>query len=376
MPAIVYISLTPCDFVVIVLSLVHFGVPALYYLCLRLFWLGRPWGLRRDYTYTPRVSVMVPTYNEAHLIEKKLDDLYMQDYPRESLEIVVVDSASTDGTPDIVRDWSHIHGDVTIKLVTESERRGKSCALNLGLRHATGEIVIITDADSLWRDPSTLRKVVSYFGDPNVGAVSCIKVPAGELCDIERCYRQYYNVIRVGESKIHSTPIFHGELAAFRRFLLEKIGGFPTDVGADDSHTATKIALLGYRSIIPEDVVVSELIPKYGYVHWRVRRAQHLVQHFLKTLRYVKYAPKKFREILLVEAYFHLVNPWLLLTALLLDVYLAALQSVIGLILLVLYLLAHLNKTFRTWTLSQYYLIIAALRNLLNPELVWEKQVK
>ncbi len=371
-----YISLTPCDFVVIALSLVHFSVPALYYLCLRLFWLGRPWGLRRDYTYTPRVSVIVPTYNEAHLIEKKLDDLYMQDYPRESLEIVVVDSASTDGTPDIVRDWSHIHGDVTIKLVTESERRGKSYALNLGLRHATGEIVIITDADSLWRDPSTLRKVVSYFGDPNVGAVSCIKIPAGDRYSIEKCYRQYYNVVRVGESKIHSTPIFHGELAAFRKSLLEKVGGFPTDVGADDSHTATMIALLGYRSIIPEDIVVTELTPRYGYIHWRIRRAQHLVQHFLKTLRRIRKAPKKFREILVIETYLHLANPWLLLSALLIDLYLVALKSVTGIVLLTLYLVANLSRTFRTWTLSQYYLMIAALRNLLNPELVWEKQVK
>ncbi len=361
---------------VLIFGLAHFTIPISYYVYLRLFWLRRPIDVRRDFSYTPKITIVIPTYNEAFLIRQKLDNIINQDYPRDKLEIIVVDSASTDGTPDIVRDWAYMHSNVNIKLIIESERRGKAHALNTGLRYATGDIIVITDADALWISKDTLRRAISYLADQAIGAVSCIKVPAGELCDIERCYRQYYNVIRVGESKIHSTPIFHGELAAFRRFLLEKIGGFPTDVGADDSHTATKIALLGYRSIIPEDVVVSELIPKYGYVHWRVRRAQHLVQHFLKTLRYVKYAPKKFREILLVEAYFHLVNPWLLLTALLLDVYLAALQSVIGLILLVLYLLAHLNKTFRTWTLSQYYLIIAALRNLLNPELVWEKQVK
>ena len=362
--------------VVLLLGLAHFAVPAAYYMYLRRLVHARSITALRDYTYTPRVTILIPTYNEAPLIRKKLDNIASQDYPRDRLEIIVVDSASTDGTPDIVRDWAYTHSDVNVKLIAESERRGKAHALNTGLRHATGDIIVITDVDSFWIDKDTLRRVVSYFADTGIGAVSCIKIPAGEIYSVEKCYRQYYNVVRIGESKIHSTPIFHGELAAFRKFLLEKIGGFPTDVGADDSHTATRIALLGYRAIIPEDIIVTELVPKYGYVHWRVRRAQHLIQHFARSLRYIRYAPSRFKPILLIEAYFHLVNPWILLAALLLDAYLMAVGSVAGLLIFILYLLAHLSRTFRMWTVSQYYLIIAALRNLFNPELVWEKQIK
>ena len=84
----------------LILALLHFGVPLLYYYYLRKWWLSKPWDIRRDPGYKPKVSIIVPTYNEASLIESKLDDLARQDYPRELMEVVVVDSASTDGTPE------------------------------------------------------------------------------------------------------------------------------------------------------------------------------------------------------------------------------------------------------------------------------------
>jgi len=77
--------------------------------------------------------------------------------------------------------------------------------------------------------------------------------------------------------------VFHGELAAFRRDLLEKLGGFPTDVGADDSHIATRIALMGYRAVTVDNAWCVEAVPRGGYHKWRIRRAQHLIQHLAKT---------------------------------------------------------------------------------------------
>jgi cellulose synthase/poly-beta-1,6-N-acetylglucosamine synthase-like glycosyltransferase len=88
------------------LALIHFGFPLLYYLYLRSRWLNRSWDLVRDPSYRPKVTIVVPTYNEAGLIMRKLDDIASQDYPRELVEVIVVDSASTDGTPSIVRGWA------------------------------------------------------------------------------------------------------------------------------------------------------------------------------------------------------------------------------------------------------------------------------
>ena len=85
---------------------------------------------------------------------------------------------------------------------------------------------------------------MSWFSDPIVGAVACLKIPASKgLMSVEEGYREFYNVVRLAESKKHSIPVFHGELAAFRRSLLESVGEFPTNIGADDSHIAAKIAL-------------------------------------------------------------------------------------------------------------------------------------
>ena len=67
--------------VAIGLALVHFGLPLAYCYYLKK-WLGRPWDLRRDSGYRPRVTIVVPTYNEASLIRGKLDNIASQDYPR------------------------------------------------------------------------------------------------------------------------------------------------------------------------------------------------------------------------------------------------------------------------------------------------------
>jgi len=290
------------------LALAHSTVPLAYYAYAKLKWLKRPWNLSIDENYKPKVTVIIPTYNESKLIEKKLDNIYEQDYPKELMEIIVVDSASTDGTPRLVEEWASRHKDVELKLVVESERRGKAFALNNALRYASGEVVVIADADALW-PREALTKAVKWLSNPLVGGVSCLKKPLGSsITSIEVGYRQYYNVLRVAESKAYSTPIFHGELAAFRKDLLEKVGGFPTDIGADDSHTATKIALMGFRAIIPDDLCVEEIVPKEKYFSWRIRRAQHLIQHFIKALR-TKKAHRRLKRVLLVEDYLHLVNP-------------------------------------------------------------------
>ena len=84
--------------IAIALALVHFSFPLLYYLYLRSRWLNRDWGVVRVHGYVPKVSIIIPTYNEVNLIESKLNNIVSQNYPKELIEIIVVDSASSDGT--------------------------------------------------------------------------------------------------------------------------------------------------------------------------------------------------------------------------------------------------------------------------------------
>jgi len=360
------------------LALLHFGVPLAYYSYLRVRWLSKPWGIAPDTNYRPKVTVIVPTYNEAELIESKLDDLARQDYPSELLEVVVVDSASTDGTVERVEGWARRNPDVKLVLLKEPMRRGMIHALNYALKYVSenAEIIVFTDADSFW-DENTLGIVTKYFADPNVGALTTSIEPLEKReAGRESTYRDFYNIVRVSESKIHSTPIHNGALIAFRKTLLERIGGLPTYTGNDDSTPASLIAFMGYRAIQVDDVVVREPILK-NRVSRKVRRAQHLILHFLHTKRYAKksgiYRKNIFDKIWLIESYLHLVNPWLLIAsaALLLTGALVLHVSSITLLLAGIALLP--LKGYRTWVETQLCLVIACIKNLYSKEIAWEK---
>ncbi len=367
------------ELVAVSLAAVHFGIPLVYYWYAKTRWLPKPWNIEINDSYTPKVTIIVPTYREADIIVGRLDNIRSQDYPGDLTEIIVVDSGSDDGTADIVEEWASQHEDVNLRLIREDKREGKAKALNHALNYASGDIVIIADADATWPSNS-MREAVKWLADPTVGAVSCLKRPnISGPAEVEEGYRHYYNMLRIAESKAYSTPIFHGELAAFRKDLLEEVGGFPTDIGADDSHTAARIALMGYRAIIPEGLWIEERVPRRGYGMWRVRRAQHLIQHFIKLLGEdlgTKSRNKEFRRIVEVEAFLHLVNPWILLIAFSLLLFNAARGSLGSLLMLTVGVVVLVVRMYRVWVLQQLHLLVASLRNLVTRELVWSKQAK
>ncbi|MEM0474654.1 MAG: glycosyltransferase, partial [Zestosphaera sp.] len=204
----------------LLLATIHFGFPLAYYLYAKSRWLPRSWNLRVNEDYRPYVTVIIPTYNEASIIKERLNNIYAQNYPKSLIEVIVVDSGSSDGTPELIEEWAKQHSDLKLKLVREEVRRGKAHVLNHALKYASGEVIIIADADASWPNDA-LTKAVKWLSDSSVGAVSCLKRPVDSgVAGVEASYRQYYNVLRVAESKAYSTPIFHGELAAFKAELL------------------------------------------------------------------------------------------------------------------------------------------------------------
>ncbi|MER3468441.1 MAG: glycosyl transferase [Thermoflexus sp.] len=367
------------------LAAIHFGVPLTYYAYLKSY-LDKPWNLKIDDGYAPTVSIVIPTYDEEAFIESRLDNILEQGYPSERLEIIVVDSASSDRTVELARSWGREHPDAKLRILEEPERRGKTSALNTALQHANGEVVVLADADSFW-EKNALKEAVKYFAEPKVGAVTCLKMPIqrGEAkrqtLAVESTYRSFYNKVRVAESKIHSTPIFHGELAAFRKRTLLKIGGFKQGIGADDSHAATLIALENYRAIMAPEIIAYELTPRSlkSYIAWKARRAIHLVQSFWLTVKEIRRAPIGFRRILLTEAFLHLVNPWLLLVASLLFIAFIMvseflLLKIVALLTLTFALtIKRIRRVLTTWVIDQLVLIYACLKGLRSKEVPWTK---
>ena len=367
------------EYIAIVLVTIHFGVPLAYYYYMKTKYLNRPWNIKMDPNYRPKVTIIVPTYREAEFIWDRLDNIYAQNYPRNLVEVIVVDSASDDGTVDLVKRWASGHRDFDLKLVEEPERRGMVPALNYALQHCqiNGEIVVFTDVDAFW-DADALTRVAKYFADPNVGAVTASITPATSTNDfLERTYRNYYNLLRIAESKVHSTPIHNGAFMAFRTSLLYKMSGLPGYTGNNDSAPASIAAFMGYRAIQVDDVVVKEPV-RGNQFRRKVRRAQHLLLSFLKTKRYAKKLrvyryTKLFERIWKVEWWLHVVNPWLLTVCAILLVMNAFYGSLTAITLLGVGLMLIMLKMYRMWVLQQLYLVIAALRNLWTREIAWSK---
>jgi cellulose synthase/poly-beta-1,6-N-acetylglucosamine synthase-like glycosyltransferase len=166
----------------------------------------------------PSVSVVIAAYNEAAQIAATLENKLALDYPRDKLEILVVSDASTDGTDETVTRFA----DRDVRLVRQQPRRGKTAGLNLIVPETTGEVVVFSDANSLYA-PDALRALVAPFSDPEVGYVTgrmVYRAPDGSLTG-EGCslYMRYENRLRAWETALGSVVGVDGGIDAVRREL-------------------------------------------------------------------------------------------------------------------------------------------------------------
>lgn len=141
----------------------YIGYPAI----LKVLSIGRRPRRRLSEGSWPRISIMVPVYNEEGVIAVTLERILAADYPADRRQILVVSDASTDATHEIVSRFAG-RG---VELLRLPQRRGKTAAENAARQHLTGEIVITTDA-SVRVHPDAIKQLVGAFADPSVGVAS------------------------------------------------------------------------------------------------------------------------------------------------------------------------------------------------------------
>jgi biofilm PGA synthesis N-glycosyltransferase PgaC len=294
----------------VVLAAVHIGVPFAYFGAMRRITSNRDYRIRLNAVEEPTVSILIPTYNEAPVIEKKLRNILETAYPKEKLQVLVVDGASSDETVDLAKNAlksSQLQGSV----IEEASRKGKSFGLNAALKQASGELICISDAECIW-EGNALKNATKYFSDPSIGSVSGIHEITGprELLSVgvENSYRSIYRSLRIAESKLDSTPIAEGEIQLFRR---KDLAGFDTTVGGDDTSAALSMVDKGLRAISAQDVIFYEPAP----VEWRsrfrqkIRRGQHILQAFVSH-RDLLFKRSIFSSVIFpMEFFLYLVNP-------------------------------------------------------------------
>jgi len=212
----------------------------------------------KDYAYQPFVSILVPTYNEESVISKRIENLLNLNYPKGKYEIIVVDSGSLDRTVNIAQSFLQNPENFSpmIKLIQEKERNGKASAINFGKEHASGDLVLVTDANATF-DPDVLLEIMPHFKDPEVGAVGgryCVANPDDGLAAPTSFYWDLEYMMRVGESALDSACLFHGEINAWRKDLVDA----DVQMLSEDLDMCISIKAKGYRIVYEPNAVVYE----------------------------------------------------------------------------------------------------------------------
>ena len=280
-----------------------------YLVYLTLYAVVRPSGSpaeKRD--DEPTVSIVLPTYNESGIIEKKLDDVVSLDYPMEKVELVVVDS-SDDETPELVEEYFADREHPDLNLIREQERRGLAPALNDAYAAAENEMVVKTDCDSYVADDA-LREAAANLADPDVAAVTGQNAEVLGGSEVEAGYRGVQAHIQTLESHLDSTLIFHGPFSAFDNDAIVPID--PNSL-ADDTELALKIRRGGDRVVFDPAVRYKEA----SHSDFGKRRLQKdrrgmglirlLVQHRDALGKYGNYG----KLVLPFNWWFMIVSPWL-----------------------------------------------------------------
>ncbi len=196
-------------------------------------------------------SVLIPAYNEAKVIRTSIDRVLASDYS--NLEVIVIDDGSQDGTSDVV--GRYFGEDPRVALIT-IQNGGKANALNIGLQRARGDVVVALDADTQFKS-DTISKLVRWFADPTVAAVAGNAKVGNRVNTITRWQALEYitaqNLERRALSALGCITVVPGAVGAWRREVVNRLGGYPTDTVAEDQDLTIAIQKAGYKILFDSE---------------------------------------------------------------------------------------------------------------------------
>ncbi len=203
--------------------------------------------------FTPTVSIIITAYNEERDLAAKLNNTLALDYPKDKLEIIVASDCSSDGTDAIAASFAP-HG---VRLHRQTQRLGKTAAQNAAVELARGEIILFSDATTLYR-PDVLKAMMRNFADPTIGCV------AGQLIYVDPSnssvghgavsYWSYEVFLKRHESTVRSLIGVSGCLYAVRRSAYVPL----YHEACSDFIIATKMVEQGLRAVYESQAICEE----------------------------------------------------------------------------------------------------------------------
>jgi cellulose synthase/poly-beta-1,6-N-acetylglucosamine synthase-like glycosyltransferase len=325
----------------------------------------RSWRLSIDENYRPSVCILVPVHNEEKIIQLKLRNLLRTTYPRDKVEVLLVNDASTDNSLGEINEFLSSNRDLNMRVINRTERSGKTNALNYALKQTMADVIVVSDADCFW--PSDiLERAMPYLSSSDVGAVAGFELLLNEqdswVTKGELLFDNIVHVIRLGESKAYATINLQGGFAAYKRKVL---GQF--DVECDDCGTALNIIQKNNRTLLLPEARFYTVFPD----HWRskitlkIRRASQLQHLWAKCLRSLLRGrnivlPKR---IALPEIFLYLFNPIIFAVLIPLSILLVIEQPYFLLVFLVLFPVLLIAKSRESFieTMQNNSILLAAM---------------
>ncbi len=229
------------NYIIAFFSLFVVSVFLLLFLKYRNTYLQKP----KQTGWKPLVSVIMPAYNEGVYIADSIKSVLASDYPKDKLDIIIVDDGSTDNTYEIAKTFEKENP----VRVFKKENGGKGAALNFGIEKAKGELTATMDADS-YLTKDTLKELIPYFTDLEVMAVTPavkIKQTTSWISEFQRIEYLMILFSRKLLSFIDCVPVTPGPFSMFRTGVLTKVGGFDEHNLVEDQEIALRIQANNYK---------------------------------------------------------------------------------------------------------------------------------
>jgi cellulose synthase/poly-beta-1,6-N-acetylglucosamine synthase-like glycosyltransferase len=240
----------------VVYTYIGYGIVAWLFVKIRKA-LGLTFKKYNDPTFLPKVTLVVPAYNEMSCVEAKVKNTFGLDYPTEKLNVLFVTEGSNDGTSEYIESLQTKYAN--LKMIGGDTRRGKIEAMNIAMKTIHTPIVIFTDANTTLNQ-LVIKNIVRHFQDPKVGAVAGEKRIQTEGSEAaagagEGLYWKYESFLKKLDTELYSVVGAAGELFAVRTDLFEHV---EKDTLLDDFIISLRIAANGFRVIYEPDAYASE----------------------------------------------------------------------------------------------------------------------
>ncbi|AVK64529.1 glycosyl transferase family 2 [Lactobacillus sp. CBA3606] len=273
----------------------------------------------------PFVSIMVPAHNEGIVIVKTLQALLNFDYPHDRYEIIIINDNSDDNSAELLAQTQRLYPKRHLKVINTDQitgGKGKSNALNIGLKQARGSLISIYDADNTPQVSALRYLVAELMGDPQLAAVigkfrtrNKNASLLTRFINIETLSFQW--MAQAGREKLFKLCTIPGTNYVIRRDILEKIGGWDVKALAEDTEISFRIYRMGYRIRFQPLAVTWEQEPQTldVWFHQRTRWVKGNIYVILKNakLLFTKTGrPIRFDLLYFLSIYFLLMTSLIL----------------------------------------------------------------